>query len=62
VSAVNPGCAHFVRDPCILNPSQLDGEIRLAVGKAAERSEAGFPTAAGDRSMTLRRSRRRSPA
>jgi len=56
----NPGwrCA----DPCMLNVSQIDGEIPLAVGKAAKRSGVGFPTDAGDRSMALRRSRRRSPA
>ena len=46
----------------MLNVTQIDDEIPLSVGKVAERSRAGFPTAAGDRSMALRRKRRRSPA
>ena len=57
---MNPGwrCA----DPCMLNVTQIDDEIPLSVRKVAERSGAGFPTAAGDSSMALRRKRRRSPA
>ena len=46
----------------MLNVTQIDDEIPLSVRKVAERSGAGFPTAAGDRSMALRRKRRRSPA
>ena len=57
---MNPGWRYA--DPCMLNVTQIDDEIPLSVGKVAERSGAGFPTAAGDRSMALRRKRRRSPA
>src|ERR1700689_2452661 len=44
---------HFLV-PCMLASSKTEDVMGTAVGKAAERSEAGFPTAAGDRSIVSR--------